>query len=92
MSEYVEIETETGDEPGSIIVTTNVRLSEGQVERYDSVAALEVGSPLAQALAYVPGIRRLHLGEYEIVVWHDPAMPTHVIVADISAAIRDFFL
>ncbi len=92
MSEYIEIEAESGDEPGAILITTSVLLNEGAAERYDSAAALEEGSPLAQALAFVPGLDRVHLHGREMAIRHDPAVPTHVIVADISAVIRDFFL
>lgn len=92
MSEYIEIVTESGDEPGVLLFSTNVRLSEGAVEQYDSLAALEEGSPLAQALAHVPGVRRLRLQGNEMTVWVDPDTPQHVVMADISAAIRDFFL
>jgi hypothetical protein len=92
MSEYIEIEAESGDEPDSLLFSTNVRLSEGAAEHYDSPAALEEGSPLAQALAAIPGIRRLNLEGSELVVWCDPDAPQHAIIADISAAMRDFFL
>ena len=92
MSEYIEIRAETGEEPGMLIFTTNVCLSEGAAERYESPAALEEGSPLAQALAYVPGIHRLQIQEYEMTVWHDPDVAQHVVIADLSAVIRDFFL
>jgi|GEM_PF-6241252 len=92
MSEYIEIRTESGEEPGMLILTTNVRLSEGTAERYESPEALEEGSPLAQALAWVPGIRRLQLREHELTVWYDPGVAQHVVIADLSAAIRDFFL
>lgn len=92
MSEYIEIEAESGEEPGVLLFSSNVRLSEGPAEQYDSPAALEEGSPLAQALAYVPGIRRLRLQGDEMIVWCDPGVPQHVVIADISAAVRDFFL
>jgi hypothetical protein len=92
MSEYIEIMAESGDEPGTLQLSTNVRLTEGTAEQYDSPAALEEGSALAQALACVPGVRRLHLQGSEMAVWYDPEAPPHVIVADLSAAIRDFFL
>lgn len=75
-----------------LILSTNVRLSEGIAEVYESPAALEEGSPLAQALAYVPGILRLQLQDHEMTVWHNPDVAQHVVIADISAAIRDFFL
>jgi hypothetical protein len=92
MSEYIEITAESGEEPGMLHFSTNVRLSEGPAERYDWRADLEEGSPLAQALAHIPGIRRLHLQGGEMVVWHEPELPQHVLIADISAAVRDFFL
>jgi hypothetical protein len=92
MSEYVDIQADSGDEPDTIIFTTNVLLAEGEPERYDSVSALEEGSPLAQALAVVPGLHQVRLDAREMVVAHDPDVPQHVIVADISAVIRDFFL
>lgn len=92
MSEYIEIQADSGDEPDTIVFTTNVQLSEDEAEQYESIAELEEGSPLAQALAFVPGIRQVTLEGREMTVWHDPAVPLHVIVADVSAVIRDFFL
>ncbi|MDT8307615.1 MAG: NifU N-terminal domain-containing protein [Anaerolineae bacterium] len=92
MSEYVEIHTESGDEPDTLLIETNVQLAVDEAEQYNSVEGLEEGSPLAQALAFVPGIRQVTLEGRTMTVRHDPAVPLHVIVADISAVIRDFFL
>lgn len=92
MSEYIDIQTESGDEPGAILFTTNMQLAADKVEHYDSGTELEEGSPLAQALAFVPGIRQVTLEDREMTVWHHPEVPLHAIIADISAVIRDFFL
>lgn len=92
MSEYIDIQTDSGDEPHTLIFMTNVLLAEGEPERYDSVTALEEGSPLAQALAVVPGLHQVRLDSREMVVTYHPDVPQHIIVADVSAVIRDFFL
>lgn len=92
MSEYIEIEHEPGDDPDIMYIYTNVSLTENAPEQYDSVAAMEEGSPVAQAIAYVEGIRRLHLEGNELTVTREPEVPWHIIVAEISAAIKDFFL
>lgn len=92
MSEYIEIEYESGDEPDTMYISTNVSLAEAGPEQYDSLAAMEEGSPVAQAIAYVEGIRELHLEGNELTVTREPEMPWHIIVAEISAAIKDFFL
>lgn len=92
MSEYIEIEHEPGDDPDTMYIYTNVSLAEGGPELYDSVVAMEEGSPVAQAIAYVQGIRRLQLEGKELTVTREPEMPWHIIVAEISAAIKDFFL
>lgn len=92
MSEYIEIEPENTDDPDVLLFHTNLVLAPEGAETYDSVQALEEGSPVAQALAYVEGIRHLRLGEREIRLTRDPDVPWHVIVADVSAALKDFFL
>lgn len=92
MSEYIEIETEMADEPAVIYFHTNLALAEEGVEAYDSVEAMEEGSPVAQALAYVEGIRHLRLDGREMTVTRDLDTPRHIIVAEVSAALKDFFL
>lgn len=75
-------------------LTTNVRLSSPSQpsETYTSAEEMEEGSPLAQTLAYVEGIRELHISGQTMIVTRDPDVDWHVIIADISAAVRDFFL
>jgi len=92
MSEYIEIETELSEEPTVIHFRTNLALAEEGVEEYDSVVAMEEGSPVAQALAYVEGIRRLRLEGREMTITRDLDAPRHIIVAEVSAALKDFFL
>ncbi|MDX1688722.1 MAG: hypothetical protein R3248_12120 [Candidatus Promineifilaceae bacterium] len=92
MSEYIEIEAEMSDDPAVIIFYTNLTLAEEGVEEYDSVEAMEEGSPVAQALAYVEGICHLRLDDREMTVTRDLEAPQHIIVAEVSAALKDFFL
>ncbi|MEJ2749059.1 MAG: NifU N-terminal domain-containing protein [Anaerolineae bacterium] len=92
MSEYIEIETEFSDDGEEMYVYTNLTLAEGEAEQYDSPAAMEEGSPVAQALALLEGIARLHIEGREMVITRQPGAPWHVIVADVSAALKDFFL
>jgi hypothetical protein len=92
MSEYIEIEAETGDDSTEIHLITNLTLAEAGEERYDSPAALEEGSPVAQALAPVFGIGRLRMSGNELFITPQPDADWHVIIADVTAALKDFFL
>jgi hypothetical protein len=91
MSEYIEIETEIGDN-GRLYISTNLPLGEGEPETYDSVEAMEEGSPVAQALAVVEGIRLLHISHNDLVIETDVAVGVHVVVAEVTAVLKDFFL
>ena len=66
MSEYIEITTEEGDDANSLFILTNLRLTEGKVEEYDSPQAMELGSPVAQALSAVGGLQFIRLQEGDI--------------------------
>lgn len=92
MSEYIEIETELSDEGSTFTVYTNLRLNDGEAEQYHSREELEEGSPLAQALAVIEGIRFLQIKGSDMIVRHDPDTPWHLITSDISAVLKDFFL
>jgi hypothetical protein len=91
MSEYIEIEAEIGDN-GRLYLSTNLLLSEGEPETYDSVEAMEEGSPVAQALSVVEGIRLLHISHNDLVIETDVAVGVHVVVAEVTAVLKDFFL
>ena len=92
MSEYIEIDAELDDD-GAIVFATNLSLTaEGREEQYDSAAALEEGSPVAQALAVVPGIAALTLRGGHITLIPAPDADFHSLVADVTAVLKEFFL
>ena len=92
MSEYIEIDAELDDD-GAIVFTTNLSLTaEGREEQYDSAAALEEGSPVAQALAVVPGIAALTMRGGQIILTPAPDADFHALVADVTAVLKEFFL
>lgn len=92
MSEYMEIETEIDDDDLTMHISTNLKLAEGEKEEYDSLEAMEEGSPVAQALAMIDGIDHLTINGKNIRLVRDPEAPWHSLVGDISAALKDFFL
>lgn len=92
MSEYIEIETEMSDDGSRMHFFTNLTLTEQDEEQYESAAEMEEGSPVAQALAVVPGIAALRLAGDEMTITRRPDAEWYSIVADVSAALKDFFL
>lgn len=92
MSEYIEIESESTDDPNVMLLRTNLILAVGGTERYDSVSAMEEGSAVAQALAMVDGIVSLQLKTHDLKVEIDPSTPWHIVEAEIIASLKDFFL
>lgn len=92
MSEYIEIEADIGDN-GEIVFHTNLRLATaGRSETYDTAAALEEGSPVAQALSAVHGIATVTMNGGRLTVTTQPDADWHAIIADVTAALKDFFL
>jgi hypothetical protein len=92
MSEYIEIDSELSDDGTAMHIYTNLTLSDEAGEYYDTTEALEEGSPVAQALAVIDGIATLRIEGGDMTVTRQPDAEWHAIVADISAAIKDFFL
>jgi hypothetical protein len=92
MSEYIEISTEDGEDSDSLYIMTNLRLTEGEIEEYDSQKALELGSPVAQALSAVSGLRFIRLEDNEIYVQRESGTDWYAVVEDITAVLKDFFL
>jgi hypothetical protein len=92
MSEYIEIETELSDDGSTLTVYTNLHLNDGEAEQYHSPEELEEGTPVAQALAVIEGICFLQIEGSDLTVRRDPDIPWHLIISDISAALKDFFL
>ncbi len=80
------------DDDSTLAVYTNLRLNEGEPEVYHSSEELEEGSPVAQAMAVIEGIRFLQIKGSDMLVRRDPDTPWHFIISDISAALKDFFL
>jgi hypothetical protein len=92
MSEYIELDAEIDDD-GTIHILTNLPLvSDSPEEYYASVHELEFGSPLAQALAGIEGIETLKMEGTDLIVTCRPESDRHVLIADISAALKEFFL
>ncbi len=92
MSEYMEIETELSDDEMVMNVYTNLKLAEGDPEHYDSLTAMEEGSPVAQALAMITGITAVTIEGSDMLIRKETDTDWHIIVADVSAALKDFFL
>ncbi len=92
MSEYIEIDAELSDD-GAIWLHTNLKLTAaGDEETYDSPAAMETGSPVAQALAVVAGIDSLIMRDGEIALTIASDADWHAVIADATAALKEFFL
>lgn len=92
MSEYIEIETELSDDNSQLSVYTNLRLNEGEIEYYYSTEEMEEGSPVAQTLALIEGISTLQIQGGDLVVSRKSDTAWYVIISEISAALKDFFL
>jgi hypothetical protein len=92
MSEYIEIETEMLADPAMLLFHTNLRLIDRETEVYESPESMEEGSALAQALAQVEGLVRLRIEEHELTVTRNTAVSWHLIIAEVNAALKDFFL
>lgn len=91
MSEYIEIETEMSDDGRQMYIYTNLALAE-DTEQYESQAEMEEGSPVAQALAHIDGIAQMHIEASDLTITREPDAAWHSIVADVSSALKDFFL
>ena len=92
MSEYIEIATEIDDETHTIYLRTNLVLSELGKEQYKAPSDMEVGSPLAQFVSQIEGLRQLTILEHQLIVVHDPSIPSHAVASETASALREFFL
>ena len=92
MSEYIELEPEETDEPNVLIIEANIPLTVEEMEAYDSAESMLEGSPLAQALAIIPGIVHLIIEPDALTITRDPFYEWYTITEDVKAAIVDFFL
>ena len=92
MSEYMEIKSELTDDPAVMNITTNLPLAVGDEEVYYSRDEMEEGSAVAQSLSFIDGIERLEISDQILTVSRDMEVPWHIIVAEITAVLKDFFL
>ena len=93
MSEYIDIQHETTDDPAVMLLRTNLNLTpEGGPEIYPDRDSGEEGSPLAQALFYIPGLAALTMDDAELLVARGPDVEWHDLIEDVTDALRDFFL
>jgi len=92
MSEYIEIGTSGSDDGKSVTFFTNLCLSSGSLESYDSPEEMEEGSPLAQSLAVIPGLACLRINGQELTIWRERDAEWYAVVEDVTAVLKDFFL
>lgn len=92
MSEYIEITSELNDDETAVTLTTNLTLTQEPAESYTSLEAMAEGSPIAQTLSVIEGLASLTLHPHQIIITRQPFAEWHALIADISAALRDFFL
>ncbi len=93
MSEYIEIESEISDDGSQLSIYTNLILSEQEQESYNSLAAMDEGSPVVQTLAIIEDIATLQIiDRQDMIITRQPDAEWHAIIADVSAALKDFFL
>jgi hypothetical protein len=92
MSEYVTVVSRPTDNPDVLEILTNQTLTEDETEVYDTPEAGDEGSPLAQTLFGVDGIRALTITANTLLVTRDYDAPWEDIVDEIRDALRDFFL
>lgn len=92
MSEYIEIESELTDNPAVMLIRTNLPLATDAAEIYQSLEEMEEGSAVAQALSFIDGIERLEINDQDLIVTRNLDVPVHIIVAEVTAVLKDFFL
>ena len=92
MSEYLKIEAKSSEDPDMMVFHTNLRLAEERAEQYRSTQEMEEGSAVAQAMAPIEGIKHLRIEDTTLAVTRYHDFPWHPIVADINAALKEFFL
>lgn len=92
MSEYVDVQAEATDDPDVMQIVTNVQLASGEVEIYETLEEGEDGSALAQALFEIPGLAGLRLDGTEMFIQREAGVEWPALIADVTDALRDFFL
>ncbi len=92
MSEYITIDVELTEDPQIVIIHTNLNLAPAGDEHYPDAASGQAGSPLAQAIFAIDGITALTITGGDLMVTRSPEMELFLLVDEIDAALKDFFL
>ena len=93
MSEYIEVQAENSEDLNKVVVRTNLDLTEhSHLEEYQTAEAMEEGSALAQMIAPIDGVRKLRIEQKDLTIWREEEVPWHLIVSEITVALKEFFL
>lgn len=93
MSEYVTVEAEATANPDIMALYVNQTLTHTHEEVYNSFAAGDEGSPIAQMLFNgINGIQALTITAEALIITRDPQVTWEEIIDDVRDALRDFFL
>ncbi|MEP7284963.1 MAG: NifU N-terminal domain-containing protein [Chloroflexota bacterium] len=92
MSEYITINVESNDDPDCIRLITNLMLTDDDSEVYPDRETGDEGSPLAQTLFEIEGLVALEIEDNILIVRRDPDAEWHVLIDEITEALKDFFL
>lgn len=92
MSEYISIEAEPTDQPNTVLIRTNLTLAPDGIEVYPDLAAGEIGSPLAQTIFAIDGVLGLTIDGTDLLIQHTDDLELFVLVDELDAALKDFFL
>jgi hypothetical protein len=92
MSEYITVSAQSGDDPDLVQLITNLNLVPDGPESYASRDEGDSGSPLAQALFGIDGLAALDIDGGTLIVRRDPDVEWHMLIDEITAALKDFFL
>lgn len=93
MSEYITIQPEYDEgDPDRAWLITNLPLAPDGSESYANRTEGDEGSPLAQALFTIDGLLALAIDGSVLTVQRDPEMEWHILIEEITDALKDFFL
>ena len=92
MSEYISVEAEYGEDPDEARLVTNLRLATDGPEFYPGRTEGEEGSPLAQTLFGIDGLEALRVEGGTLTVRRAAGTEWHTLIADITEALKDFYL
>lgn len=94
MPEYIRITPEYDPDDANVVyLVTNLNLAyEGEEEYYEDASLGEIGSPLAQLMFLIDGVKALTITTDTLIITRNPEVDWHVLIDEISTAIKDFYL